>query len=119
MLHTIILSLASNYQQNYNLSEARRRLEQLIHVWRYTESLWTEPIHSPLPNLYLNQLLFGATSLSVNQLNESLKQMETEMGRTPEERHQGIVRIDLDLLQYDSKRYHLADWERPYVKKLL
>lgn len=41
------------------------------------------------------------------------------MGRTQEDRTAGIVRIDLDLLQYDNDRYHLRDWERDYIKKLL
>ena len=40
------------------------------------------------------------------------------MGRTAEDRRLGIVRIDLDLLQYDDTRFHLRDWERPYVKLL-
>ena len=48
-----------------------------------------------------------------------LKEMEKEMGRTPEEREQGIVRIDLDLLLFDQQRYHERDWERDYIRRLL
>ena len=29
------------------------------------------------------------------------------------------VTIDLDLMQYDSQRYHLKDWSRPYIQLLL
>ena len=56
---------------------------------------------------------------SVEHLNEQLKAIEQQMGRTIEDRQQGIVRIDLDILEYDGTRHHLADWERHYVKLLL
>ena len=41
------------------------------------------------------------------------------MGRSTEDRQQGIVRLDLDILEYDGVRHHLADWDRHYVKLLL
>ena len=119
MLHQVLISLASNFDQDQNLQEAQRRLMQAFKVCRFTESIWTEPVNAKRPDLYRNQLLRCATSMTVRQLEAWLKQQETEMGRTQEDRSQGIVRIDLDLLQYDQQRFHLRDWERDYVKKLL
>lgn len=119
MLHQILISLASNYDQQQNLQEARRRLLQAFVECRFSESIWTEPVNARRPDLYMNQLLWCATSMTVNELQLWLKEQEQQMGRTDEDRTQGIVRIDLDLLQYDERRYHLRDWERDYVKKLL
>ena len=118
MNHKVIISLASNFGQEENLSEARRRLAQVLSALNFTAAIWTAPINSPRPDKYLNQLLHAQTTLSSAQTVEALKAIETTMGRTAEDRRQGIVRIDLDLLQYDDTRFHLRDWERPYVKLL-
>ena len=53
----------------------------------------------------------------MNLLGEVLKETERRLGRTHNE--DGIVAIDLDLLQYDDQKYHLRDWNRDYVKNLL
>ena len=118
-LHKIIISLASNCDQEANIAEARRRLDDIITPRRYTDAIWTEPIHSVRTDLYLNQLVEADTALSADNLEAAFKRIEADMGRTAEDRREGIVRIDLDLLLYDGRRYHERDWDRPYVKKLL
>jgi 2-amino-4-hydroxy-6-hydroxymethyldihydropteridine diphosphokinase len=115
--------LASNCDQKENLAEARQRLSKFLFDMDYTQELWTEPYTTNIPQkncaLYLNQLVYAQTSLSVEELQARLKQLELEMGRTQKDRQQGIVRIDLDLMRYDDCRYHEKDWERPYIKMLL
>jgi 2-amino-4-hydroxy-6-hydroxymethyldihydropteridine diphosphokinase len=64
-------------------------------------------------------LVRGKTELGYDLLTRKLKDIELLLGRTPEERAQGLVRIDLDVLEYDGIRHHLRDWERPYVQDLL
>ena len=140
--HSCIISLASNCCQVENLAEARCRLSEILFSASYTEAIWTEPfhssntsllgkiLHSPLSSLlsplsslhsplYLNQLVYAQTLLTVDELQTQLKHLECEMGRTADDRAKGVVRIDLDLLQYDSDRYHLRDWNRPYIQQLL
>ena len=68
-------------------------------------------------SMYLNQLCSGTTAFGPNLLSEVLKETEKRQGRTHNE--DGIVTLDLDLLQYDDQRFHLRDWERPYVKDLI
>ena len=68
-------------------------------------------------SLYLNQLCKGVTELGPNLLSEVLKETERRLGRRHNE--DGIVVIDLDLLQYDKERFHIKDWERNYVKDLM
>lgn len=62
----------------------------------------------------MNQLVSGETDLSMEELNLKLKQIEEEVHRTKE-----LVTLDLDLMQYDSQRYHLNDWPRPYIQQLI
>lgn len=123
-MNKIIISLASNYEQTQNLPLALQRLGQVLTVMRVTQAIWTKPYRSEKcegisDSLYLNQLVYGETTLDADQLETVFKQIERSMGRTPEERRQGIVRIDIDLLQHADTRYHQKDWDRDYIKQLL
>ena len=137
----VIISLASNCDQEKNLHQAHLCLEQILSSCRYTKAIWTEPYvggnasklcnevgeasklckvaDEASPTIYLNQLVYATTSLTVDDLQSALKDIELRLGRIADDRQQGIVRIDLDLLQYDGQRYHLRDWDRPYIKALL
>ena len=146
--HNIIISLASNHNAEANLEAARTQLAQLLTELHFTRAIWTVPIdHSSLTidhsscgesipqstnaaanygqwsmvngqcSMYLNQLCSGTTAFGMNLLNEVLKEIEKRLGRTHNE--DGIVTLDLDLLEYDGERHHLRDWDRPYVKNLI
>ena len=118
-MHHVILSLAANRYQKSNLAKARQCLGELLTDLHYTEEQWTEPLSAKRRDLYLNQLAEGRTTLTLEELNRRLKQIETDFGRTPEKRQRGIVPIDLDILLYDEQRLHERDWQRPYVADLL
>lgn len=122
--HTIIISLASNENQEVNMAAAREQLTQLLTEVHFTSAIWTEPVGndqwsvvSGQSNKYLNQLCRGTTALGEGLLCEVLKETEKRLGRTKNE--DGIVTIDLDLLQYDNRKHHLRDWGRIYVKDLI
>lgn len=115
--HHIIISLASNIDQEAKLEAARTQLTQLLSEVHFTSAIYTEPINSLRREPYLNQLCRGTTALGMNLLNEVLKEIEKRLGRTHNE--DGIVTIDLDLLEYDGERFHHRDWERNYVKDLI
>jgi 2-amino-4-hydroxy-6-hydroxymethyldihydropteridine diphosphokinase len=115
--HDIIISLASNFNQESNMTAAREQLIQLLTEAHFTSAIWTDPIHSIRAEQYLNQLCYGTTTFSLNLLEEVLKETEKRLGRTHNE--DGIVAIDLDLMSYDGERHHLRDWERNYIKDLL
>ncbi len=142
-MHNVLVLLASNYRQEQHLSQARKALAQVLSSCCYTEAIWTEPegstiqanqpegnaiqANQPEGNatriserpLYLNQLLSARTDLDADSLVQRLKQIECELGRNDDMRRQGLVPIDLDLLQHDDQRYHQRDWQRSYVQRLL
>jgi 2-amino-4-hydroxy-6-hydroxymethyldihydropteridine diphosphokinase len=99
------------------MAAARTQLEQLLTEVQFTSAIWTEPINTLRKEPYLNQLCKGTTALGEGLLCEVLKELEKRLGRRRNE--DGIVAIDLDLLQYDDQRHHLRDWNRVYVKDLI
>lgn len=115
--HEVIISLASNENQEANLAKAREQLTQLMEEVYFTSAIWTEPVNTNRKEPYLNQLCKGVTAFSDGLLGEVLKETERRIGRVHNE--DGIVVIDLDLLSYDGQRHHLRDWDRDYVKNLL
>ena len=117
MEHEVIISLASNMNQEANLAKAREQLTQLLTEVHFTSAIWTTPINSIRKEPYLNQLCKGSTAFGTGLLEEVLKEAEKRIGRKHNE--DGIVAVDLDLLQYDGQRYHLRDWDRNYVKDLI
>lgn len=115
--HEVIISLGSNENQEENLTKAREQLTQLMTEVHFTSAIWTEPINSSRKEPYLNQLCKGTTAFSEGLLCEVLKETEKRIGRIKNE--DGIVVIDLDLLEYDGQWHHLRDWSRDYVKRLI
>ena len=107
--HHIIISLASNINHEANLEAARTQLTQLLSEVHFTSAIYTEPVGNGQWSMvngqwpkYLNQLCKGTTALGMNLLNEVLKEIEKRLGRTHNE--DGIVTVDLDLLEYDGSR---------------
>ena len=120
-MHSVLISLASNYHQEEHLRQAREAMAQILSSTCYTEEIWTEPVgkSSAKGMLYLNQLVQAETILDSEQLTLSLKEIEKSLGRTDSMRRQGLVPIDLDLLQHDEERFHHRDWQRNYIRLLL
>lgn len=115
---TILLSLGSNHNAERNMFNAQRALCQLLHHATFTPCIYTAPYHSINVQPYLNSLVRGLTIYDYNEIDARLKDIEAELGRI---RHhpEGIVSIDIDILQLGEQRYHPKDWEREYVTRLL
>lgn len=118
-MHKVLISLASNIHHEENLDAARQAVSRFLNDVTFTSILWTKPINTPNPSPYLNQLAAGATELTIEELENKLKDAEIQIGRTDDERRKKIVPADLDILMFDETKYHLRDWDRPYVKELL
>ena len=99
------------------MAAARTQLTQLLTEVHFTSAMWTEPVNTSRKTPYLNQFCKGTTAFGEGLLCEVLKETEKRLGRTRNE--DGIVTIDLDLLEYDGQRHHLRDWNRDYIKNLL
>lgn len=112
-MHHVIIALGSSYQQAAHLHWASQRLTVLLDGSHFSRLLWTQDVHGA-DIWYLNRLVTGYTPLSDEALQQALKRIESESQRT-----KARVTIDLDLMQYDSQRYHAHDWPRPYIQQLI
>lgn len=119
MITKVILSLAANRYQKSNLARARQCLGEVLSEISFTSELWTNPMGCTRKELYLNQLVSGYTTLTMDELIQRCKAIECDFGRTAQKRRLGIVPIDIDILLYDKQRLHERDWDRPYITSLM
>ena len=105
----ITISLGSNTEQEQHIEEAIERLKTVFSDITFTQPQWTEPI-GVVSDKYLNCLANFTTSLSLQQLVQQLKDIETAMGDTQENHKQGIVLIDLDVIKYGDKEVKKIAW---------
>ena len=112
-MHQVLIALGSNYHQNAHIQWASERLSRMLHDIHLSRKLWTQDIHGT-GQWYMNRLVAGDTSLSLDKINKILKEIESETHRNRE-----CVTLDLDLMLYDQERFHLRDWPRPYLQRLL
>lgn len=111
--HRVLIALGSNHYQLPFIHWASQRLSVILYETHQSPLLWTKDIKRS-GRLYMNRLISGYTQLSIHELEQRLKQIETEAHRSSIH-----ITIDMDLMLYDSERHHLQDWTRPYITNLL
>ena len=115
--HTCILCLGSNFYRIAHMAYAQRELKKHFPTIRFSEEMETEAIGSRFLSPFSNQVASFETTLSTEEVRAILKQIERDLGRLPEEKPQGVIRIDIDLLMYDDCVLKPADLERDFVKE--
>lgn len=116
----IIISLGSNAGQEQHMRQARGLLSEAFPGIVFSPLLWTSPVGMPCgAAMFQNGLAVADTCLGAGEVQEKLKAMERLCGRRPGDKVQGVVVMDIDLLQYGEMRLHERDWQRPYVARLL
>lgn len=119
-LNKIIVALGTNFDQKKNAFTAEAMMKSIFkdssHVSKF---LWTKPIDMKNSDKFLNFIVFAKTHYGLPQLTKAFKQLEKKCGRTKYDESRGIIKIDIDILQYGNEIFHKEDWNRDYVKELL
>lgn len=113
MVYTI--SIGSNEHRKDNLALARKRLAELFPGIRFSVEANTKPLFFRRPALFSNQVASFVSDCEAAEVISWLKAIEKEAGRTPEEKKQEIVRLDIDLLSCDDVVYKPEDMKRDYI----
>lgn len=116
--HACFLCMGSNTKPARNLQMARKSLQRFFPDIRFGKEMRTEA-HAFRHNLtpFLNQTGYFHTSMSKEEVTAICKQIERQAGRTQEDKANEIVKLDIDLLQYDHLALKPKDMELPYVKR--
>ena len=115
-MHTCLLCLGSNLDASTRLSAARSALLSHFPDIRFSNEMVTEAIGSGFLSPFHNQVARLTTSLPAEEVRAILKGIEQAQGRIPEDKANGIVKLDIDLLVYDDGVLKPKDLEREFVK---
>ena len=115
-LHTCLLCLGSNLDGATRLSAARHALLSHFPDIRFSQEMVTEAIGTGFLSPFHNQVARFTTPLSAEEVRVILKQIERDNGRLPEDKANGIVKLDIDLLVVDEMVLKAKDLEREFVK---
>ena len=116
--HYILLALGSNVAAELHIEQAKARLSAVFPQLRFSRSLITPAIGIVSPP-FMNCLAEGYCSAPLEEVIVARKDIEAQMGSVSEERKKGIVKIDIDLLQFDGTKRKADDWGRDYIQLLL
>ena len=117
MAKKCFIGLGSNAPTISNLQAAQTELRNQLPDIAFSCVLQTLPVNFDSPRPFFNQTAVCTTTLPADELRRLLKQTEQKCGRKPEDKAQGIVAIDLDLLWYDGKVLKPDDWQRNYIQQ--
>lgn len=114
-----LICLGSNYDREIHMNAARKALSETFPNIRFGEELETEAIGEGFFSPFSNQLATFQTSLTTDEIRQRLKEIEQDNGRTLQEKSQGIVKIDIDILIHGSRILKPEDLKRDYIQQEL
>lgn len=118
-MNKALLSIGSNTNALFNLNRAIKILQLYFKNIKFTESAESKPYGTIYKCVFLNTLAYFETNISKDELVLCLKSIETEMGRRPEQKAQGKIIIDIDLIKWNNEIVKPEDFKRSYVRNLL
>lgn len=111
-----LIILGSNSNRGANITSASQRLCQLFPVHLAAEAVETAPIGMPNSLPFTNRCLAVLTDKSYDELRIICKALEKEMGRKVEDKNNGIVKIDIDIVAMNGTVLKPEDYARDYAK---
>lgn len=115
--HHGVLCMGSNTNRYAQLSVAREALRIAFPDIRFGEMMETEAVGSGFLSPFSNKLAQFSTTLSPDSIHDFFKELERRSGRIPEDKAQGVVKLDIDLLVFDNKILKPEDMEREYIRR--
>lgn len=116
--HSCLLCLGSNYNRQTCMESARKALTLHFPTIRFSKEIETIAIGDKFFSPFSNQLARFDTCMEITEVRKILKDIEHDNGRCNEDKTQGIVKLDIDLLVYDELILKPMDLEREFVKNL-
>ncbi len=110
------IELGSNESSDRKIQDARLVLRECFPDIAFSRMLTTEPLDFESSRPFLNQTGRFTTRKTEEEVRRILKSIERQLGREPEDKTKGRVRIDIDLLMYNGTALKAKDLQREYVR---
>ncbi|HLP06452.1 MAG TPA: 2-amino-4-hydroxy-6-hydroxymethyldihydropteridine diphosphokinase [Paludibacter sp.] len=110
-MNTALIMLGSNINPVENIETAMEKLTEHFEIVSISSVEITQPVGAYYKNTFHNQALKILSVETADETKAIFKQIEIEMGRTPESKKNGDIPIDIDLIFWNKTLLH-RDYER-------
>lgn len=114
-----LICIGTNENRETNLAYCKELLNIVFSDITYSDISVTAPYGAIYKNDFLNQLAVVYTDKVKKDVIDLLKSYEKKIGRTIEDKKNGIVKIDIDLVAWNDEILKPEDMKRSYVADLL
>lgn len=118
-MNTLLISMGSNENSEENMELCRNLLSEIFSTISYSDTSVTKPFGEHYQNDFLNQLALAQTLRNRESVENNLKSLERQIGRSTEDKAKGLIKIDIDLIMWNDEILKKEDWARNYVADLL
>lgn len=118
-MHKVLVSIGTNTDTCFNMKRATDHLYACFPSIRFTTVAKTEPCGANFKGPFLNALAYFESKLTKEEILLRFKNIEKSMGRQPSHKAEGVVIIDIDLIQWDNEILKPEDLERDFMQELL
>jgi 2-amino-4-hydroxy-6-hydroxymethyldihydropteridine diphosphokinase len=109
-MNKTVLCIGSNTPNRNDIIErVIRRLKDIMSAMQQS-SVYECESHSGIGNPYFNTVVKCDTTLTYEQVLALTKDMEKEMGRTPESKRVGVMPLDIDIVLWNGEVIHPQDF---------
>ncbi|WP_418801715.1 2-amino-4-hydroxy-6-hydroxymethyldihydropteridine diphosphokinase [Porphyromonas sp.] len=116
MKNKAIISIGSNEHRTANVKKIMEVLTEHFPTIRFSTPQLTEPVDMPEDaKAFLNLIALFETDLEREALEAELKRFEVKLGRDHDDDEDGIIPMDLDIIEWNDEVYKPRDMVRPYV----
>lgn len=111
----IIMLLGSNSNAEENMQKAEVELRENFPGIKFSKPVYTDPIGTNYTTPFLNKVAVAYTGDRPEEIIVCFKLIEQVLGRTPADKHIGIIPIDIDLLQWNDQVLKKGEMKQSYV----
>jgi len=105
-MNTVIIMLGSNSHAETNIPLATEKLTSGFDIIAQSSMIITKPLGAHYVSDFQNRALKLLSDKTEEETKAFFKQIEREMGRTPESKNEGVIPIDIDMIFWNETLVH-------------
>ena len=113
--HRCLISIGSNTNRDVNIKLAQKELSIHFKGIYFGKEQDTIPIGMSNSAHFTNQLAKCSTTLSIDEVKNIFKKIESQAGRLSDDKMDGIIKLDIDLLIYDNLVLKENDMKKEFI----
>ncbi len=105
-MNTALIMLGSNLNPESNFELAIEKLAESFDLVSQSSLIISKPVSENYKGDFQNMALKILSPDTADETISTFKQIESDLGRTPESKHKGLIPIDIDMIFWNQNLVH-------------